>query len=199
MRFISPAILTVATLVGSSLSAHAATVITENLTAIVSGGSTTDTLGLFGPAGANLKGKTISIHYQYVEDFFGASQTCRNHACTYNRSTSSPNTPGSLLISVTVNGKQVNYTPTFQGEVLFGTLSDNAFVIYSDTNGFGYGLTGAVVSTSFSSPVTFGSTLSPADQPVKKDNNDYVEFFTPSDGFGTPSETLNFVVTSATN
>ena len=199
MMRIPSAILAVAALVGSGLSAQAAVTVTENLTGTVSGGSTTDTLGLFGPAGANLSGKQITIHYQYVEKYFGPSTICRNRACTENFSSGSPNTPGAVLISVTVNGKQVNYISAHQGEVLFGNLSDNSFHIYADASSFGLGYTGASVYTSYSSPVTFGSTLSPTNQPVKNFNSDFVEFFTPADGFGTPSETLNFVVTSATN
>ena len=191
-------LLAAAALAGSALNAHAATTISENLTGTVSGASTTDTLGLFGPAGANLKGKTIAIHYQYVKEFFNSSGTCRTHACTTDTSSSSPNTPGAVLIAVTINGKQVTYTSAHYGEVISGNLSDNGFWIYADTTSFGLGYTGAYVYTSFSAPATFGSTLSPTDQPVHNFNSDFVSFFTPTSD-DAPSESLNFVVTGATN
>ena len=184
-------------LAGTASAAQAATVISENETGVISGPSTTDTLGLFGPAGANLTGKTITIHTQYVPAYFGSVTNCRiASSCTKAISQGSLNTPGAVLISLTVNGKQVVYTSAHIGQVLFDKGSQNFFNIYADTLDFGYGYNGVRVSTSFSSPVTFGSTLSPTNPPALNTPVDNVEFFQIDDEL--PAETLFFAVTSAT-
>jgi len=48
------------------------TTVTENLVGMISGLSTVDTLGLFGPAGANLTGQPISIYFKYTTEDFTA-------------------------------------------------------------------------------------------------------------------------------
>lgn len=192
MRTFSAALALLLT-IGAASAAQAATVIAENETGTITGGNTTDTLGLFGPAGANLAGKTVTIHTQYVPAYFSAPTNCRiASSCTRARSQNSPNTPGAVLITVTINGTQLTYTSTHFGQVLFDKSAQNYFNIYADATDFGYGLNGIRVSTSFSAPVTFGSTLSPSDNPVLN-YVDSLSFFRPSDQ--TPGEVLGFVVT----
>jgi len=54
-------------LLGSAGAAKAATV-TENLVGKISGPNTVDTIGLFGPAGADLTGQPISIYFKYTTE-----------------------------------------------------------------------------------------------------------------------------------
>ena len=180
---------------GVATAAHAITAITETEIGVVAGANTTDTLGLFGPAGANLAGAAIRVHTQYIPSYFSAPTNCRNNSCTLARSQNA-NTPGAVLMSITIHGKQLTYHSTHFGQVLFGKQSSNLFAIYADTSDFGLGYTGVRVATSFSAPVTFGSELSPANPPQLGDDADSVEFFQP--GQTLPGETLTFSVKSAT-
>ena len=170
--------------------------ISENESGVIS--KSTDTVGLFGPAGANLNGKAITVHYQYVPAFFGAPQTCRTHACTTNTSQGSPNTPGAVLITVTVNGKQATFSSTQIGYVLFDTVSDNTFVIGADATSYAFSSTGCTVTNSFRSPVLFDAPLSPTNQPVLHSVNSTVRFFNSAVSI-LPVETLNYSISSATN
>ncbi len=178
----------------SSLFAQTAT-ITENETGTIA--NSTDSAGLFGPAGASLNGKAISVHYQYVPAYFGASQTCRNHTCTTNTSQNSPNTPGAVLITVTINGKQASFSSTSYGSLLFSTQSDDAFRIGANADSYAFNGTGCTVTNSFRAPVAFGAILSPSNQPVLNQVNSAVRFFNAAVSI-TPVETINFSVTGAT-
>jgi hypothetical protein len=196
MRVLHSAMLAAA-VACSTVAAEAAT-ITENFTGTIAGASTTDTLGLFGAPGANLAGQAIAIHTQYVTTLFTGHKGCRisPSLCMYYYSQSSPGVTGSVLTSVTINGKTVVYSPTSYGEVLFSNEATNAFVAYTDATAFSDGLRGSALYVLFASPVAFGVPLSPGNGPVLNSKIDYVEFFTPSPG-ELPAETLNFLVTGA--
>jgi len=186
-------------LLGSAGVAESATV-TENLVGMISGSNTTDTLGLFGPAGANLTGQPISIYFKYTTDDFTSQTACRSHSCVTHVSKNSPNTPGSVLITVSVNGQRHVYAPVHYGAVLFQTVSPDALKIYSDCTDYALGYTGAAVYVPFLSAPTFGSPLSPTDDPLLNQVVDYVSFYSPStaDASELPSEQLSFFVSSAT-
>ncbi len=191
---IAKAILLSALVPATSLLAQTTT-ITENETGTIS--NSTDAAGLFGPAGASLNGKAIAIHYQYVPAYFGASQTCRNHTCTTNTSQNSPNTPGAVLITVTIDGKQASFSSTSYGSLLFSTQSDDAFRIGANADSYASNGTGCTVTNSFRAPVAFGATLSPSNQPVLNQVNSAVRFFNAAVSV-IPVETINFSVSSAT-
>ncbi len=188
------AFLSIVTLIGAACTANAASAISEIETGTIAGASTVDTFGVFGPAGANLAGKTVSIYMHYVPSYFGPVENCRFSPCTYYVSQGQPSTPGATLISISIEGKRVTYTSSEYGEVLFDRSSSNFFYIYANTSDFGLGYRGVRVSTSFSAPVTFGSALSPGNSPVFGFNADNIEIFTPSDEL--PAETLTFLVNS---
>ncbi len=194
---ISRAVMALAMAVGTLQVAHAATLITETVKGTISGSSTTDTLGLFGKAGANLSGQAVTIHMQYVPADFTVQRACRSALCTYDESQNSINTPASVLITVSINGQQVTYSPTSFSETIFDNYSTNSFYISSDTSSFGEGLRGCSVDLDFSAPVAFGEALSPGNQPVLHDHTDLLQFYTPASG-QLPGETLNFSVTSGT-
>ena len=193
------ALSVVTAMLASGAPAHAAT-ITENISGTISGVNTVDTEGLFGPAGGDLKGKAVIIHAQYITEDFTESEKCRISpaTCTYEGSQGSVNTPGSVLIAVTINGKQVTYAPAHYGEILSSNASTNTFAAYVDTTSFGLGYRGAALSLAFTSPVAFGRPLAPGNLPAPNNSTtDYVEFFVPSDQL--PAETLNFVADSASD
>lgn len=184
-------------IVCSAATAHAVT-ITENFVGVISGANTTDTTGLFGKPGADLAGKAITIHTQYVTTLFTNRGVCRTSPlCTYDYSENNPGTPGSVLTSVTVNGQRVVYAPAYEGVVFFQDNYQNRFSASTDVwSGWGLGFRGSDVSVAFKSAVAFGVPLSPGNGPVLNVNTDIVYFYQPSDQI--PSETLTFSVTSAT-
>lgn len=190
----SHAVFATLLLLGSVSAAEAATV-TENLVGQVAGSNTVDTLGLFGPAGANLVNQPISIYFKYTTEDFTSQKTGRNGYVVYN-SQGSSSTPGSVLITVTINGKRQVYAPAYQGVVFIPTAAPYSLTIDSDAySGFGDGLTGAQTSVQFLSAPTFGSPLSPTDNPVLNSVVDSLSFFTPSSSVA--SEQLSFFVSSA--
>ena len=186
-------LLNIAAALGVCATCNAATTIKEIESGSINGASTIDTLGLFGPAGANLAGKSVTIYTSYVPSDFPAPVECRNNACTMTQTLNA--TPGATVISIEVNGKRITTTSTEYGEVLFSQLSQDYFYIYTNTSDFGLGYFGVRVGTSFTAPVTFGSSLSPDNPPVFGTNIDMIEFFTPEDELS--SEILNFSLSSA--
>lgn len=178
-------------------SAYAATTtITETETGTITGAKTIDTLGLFGAKGAELAGKTMTVHMQYVPAYFGAVTDCRTHACTLARTLNDARTPGAVLVSITVGSTTITYSSNHYGQVLFGKSSPYVFDLYADTQDFGLGYNGVRVTEYFNMPVTFGNELSPLNPPAIGDNADFMDFFQP--GGTLPGETLNFLVKSAT-
>ena len=140
----------------------ASPVITENVSGTISGNSAVDNKGYFGKAGADLSGAKVAIYVQYVPKLFGPGMECRNNACTYNTSVQMPDTQGSLLINVTINGSRVVYSPTYEGAIFFNTQAPYQLTVDSDAfSGFGIGLPGLQLATQFKSAPTFGHPLSP--------------------------------------
>ncbi len=193
-------VLGTAALLSPMLQAQSTSMITENITGTISGAQTTDKAGLFGAPGANLAGKTITLHLQYVPSYFNSNGKCRvsPSVCTYDRSQGSPNTPGAVLISVTVNGRQQAYSSTYFGETILSNQPPRRFVLSADASS-GFAMTngrGCMVSTLFESPLVFGQPLSPGNPPTLNNNADFVDFF--QNGGQLPAETLSFLVTGAT-
>ncbi len=120
--------------------------------------ATTDTAGLFGPAGANLAGASISVSYSYnAASFSNPGSSCGTN-CTYYGTTN--NQPGNS-VSVTVNGvtKGLGSTTASETEVTF----QNSFPGYS-ANWFAetvVGANGSTLSLTFysSNSVAFGQPL----------------------------------------
>ena len=174
----------------------AAPVITENLAGTIGGASTVDTNGYFGKAGANLSGAAITIYVQYVPKLLGASQDCRTHACTFNQSVQAADTPGSVLVILTVNGQRLVYSPTYESVAFFSTQNPYALTLDVDAySGFSLGLPGIQLYIPTQAAPLFGHPLLPASPPVLRKANDYVDFFNASDQ--TPAEELTFAVTEA--
>ena len=172
-------------------------VITENLTGTISGSRTTDTRGFFGAAGADLSGATVAIYLQYVPRLLGPSQACRNHSCTYNESQKLPDTPGALLVTITINGNRIVYSPAYEAAVFFPTQRPYQLTIDSDAySGFGIGLPGVQFAALFKSAPVFGQPLSPGNQPVEQASpSDYVAFYDASSQ--TPVEQLTYTPTGS--
>ena len=181
----------------STASMAAAPVVTENITGTIGGSKTVDTHGYFGKAGTDLSGATVSIYLQYVPKLFGASQACRTHACTYNESVQAADTQGSLLVTVSVNGQRVVYSPTYEGVIFFSTQAPYQLTIDSDAfSGFGIGLPALQLGVPVAEAPLFGQALSPGSPPVRNVSTDYVDFFTANSQ--TPREEITFAVTKAT-
>ena len=157
----------------------AAPVVTENLSGIISGSHTVDTKGYFGPAHTDLAGAKVGIYLQYVPKLLGSSQTCRNNACTYNVSAQMPDTPGSLLITIAINGHRVVYSPAYEGAIFFATQAPYQLTVDADANsGFGIGLPGLQLAALFTSAPIFGHPLSPGNGPVlAASSSDYFNFY----------------------
>ncbi len=172
-------------------------VITENLTGTISGAQTVDTKGYFGAAGADLSGDTVAIYLQYVPKLFGPSQTCRNNSCTYNESTNTPDTQGALLVTITINGHRVVYSPTYQAAIFFAVKAPYQLTIDADAfSGFGIGLRGVQFAALFESAPKFGQLLSPDDKPVFQNSpSNYLYFYGAADQ--TPIEKLTYKPTAA--
>jgi len=85
------------------------------------------------------------------------------------RSQGSPSTPGSVLITVTVNGKRQTYAPSYWGAVLVPAVAPYTMVVEVDADG-GLPMTsnepGVQVNVECLHAPTFGSPLSPTDDPV---------------------------------
>ncbi len=176
--------------------ADAATMISETEKGRVTGQFTIDTLGIFGPAGADLSGKPITVYTQYVPADFGPVQDCYHAAyCTFATSQGLPQTPRAVLILISVNGVRRTFNSTAFGEVLFDKSSLNLLELYTNTQMTPPGTFGLRLATSFTSPVTFGSPLSPENAPVLGTSVDTIEFFVPNNQL--PGETLSFALTSA--
>ena len=181
----------------STASMAAVPVVTENITGTISGSKTVDKHGYFGKPGTDLSGATISIYVQYVPRLFGASQTCRNNSCTYNQSVQAKDTQGSLLVTLTVNGQRLVYSPTDEGVIFFSTQAPYQLTVDSDAySGFGIGLPGLQLGVPVGEAPLFGQPLLPGSPPVQNVSTDYVDFFTADDQ--TPREELSFAVTKAT-
>lgn len=186
-------LLAIAVVFSACATSNAATAIREAESGTITGASTIDTLGLFGPAGASLAGKAVTIYMKYVPGDFPAPIECRNNACT-DTHTLIP-TSGATVISIAVDGKRIISTSSQYGQVLFSQLPQNYFYIYTNTTDFGIGYAGVRVGTAFTAPVTFGSPLSPENPPVLGTNIDQIEFFTADNEL--PSEILNFSLSAA--
>ena len=173
--------------------------VTENLTGTISGSQTVDTEGYFGKAGANLSGAAVKIYLQYVPALLGSSQTCRNQSCTYNEAYQTADTQGSLLVTITVNGHRVVYTPTDEGVVFFSTQSPYQLTVDSDAfSGFGIGLPGIQLAARFTSAPVFGQSLSPGNGPVlRASGSDYIDFYDAANQ--TPVEELSYAVTGGSS
>ena len=173
-------------------------VITENLAGTISGSHTVDTKGYFGTAGADLKGAKVSIYLQYVPSLLGASQECRNHACTYNESQSMRDTPGSLVVTATINGSRVVYAPVQEAAIFFNTNAPYQLTVDSDAfSGFGLGSPGLQLATQFTMAPVFGQALSPRNEPVlKESSSDYLNFYDASSQ--TPVEQLTYTPSGGT-
>lgn len=174
-------------------------VITENLIGTISGSQTLDTRGYFGKAGADLSGATVAIYLQYVPTLLGPGQSCRNHSCTFNESYKMPDTQGSLLVTITINGHRVVYSPTYESVIFFPTQRPYQLTIDSDAfSGFGIGLPGIQFAAEFTSAPVFGQSLSPSNQPVlQASGSDYINFYDVNDQ--TPSEQLTYIPASGKN
>ena len=190
--------LTAAVSLAATASWAASPAVTENIAGTISGSQTVDTKGYFGTAGADLSGAKVAIYLQYVPKLLGPSQECRNHACTYNVSTQLPDTQGSLLVTITVNGHRVVYSPSYEGAIIFATQAPYQLTVDSDAfSGFGLGLPGLQFATQFRSAPVFGQPLSPGNGPVLQASpSDYVAFFNAANQ--TPVEQLTYTPTSGT-
>ena len=157
-------------------------VVTENLTGTVGGSKTVDTEGYFGTAGADLAGAKVTIYLQYVPKLLGASEECRTHECTYNASENLADTPGSLVVAITINGHRVVYSPSQEGVVFFNTEAPYQLTVDADAfSGFGIGLSGLQLATQFTEAPVFGEALSPANGPVMKESaSNYMSFYGPN-------------------
>lgn len=182
-------------LLGSAGAAEATTV-AENLVGKITGSNTVDTIGLFAPAGTDLTGQTIAIYFKYTTEDFVTQKAGRSGFTSYN-SQGGSNVPGSVLITVTVNGKRQVYAPAYEGVVFVQSAMPYGFVVDSDVfSGYGSGLTGAQLYVQLLGAATFGSPFSPANQPVLNKVVDNVLFYTPTAGYS-PAEELTFFVSAA--
>ncbi len=184
-------------LLGSAGAAKATTV-TQNLVGMISGSHTVDTLGLFGPAGANLTGQPISIYFKYTTEDLTTVKVQRNGYTSY-RSQNSSSTPGSVLVTVTVNGKRLTYVPSAWANVGIPTLAPYKLFLQDEADSY-YSQSktqpGVQLTVEYLQAPTFGGPLSPTDDPVLNKVNDRVDFF-PSLNTGGPIEQLSFFVSSA--
>ncbi len=181
----------------TTASRAAPAVVTENLTATISGAQTVDTKGYFGSAGGDLSGATVTIYLQYTPKLFGPSQTCRTNACTYNQSTNEPDTQGALLVTITINGHRRVYSPSYQAAIFFPLEAPYQLTIDSDAfSGFGIGLPGLQFAALFEAAPKFAHLLSPSDVPVfRNSDSNYVSFYDAKSQ--TPVEQLTYKPTSA--
>ncbi len=177
--------------------AAGAATVTEDIVGVISGANTTDTAGLFGTAGANLSGKAVTIHTQYVTTPFNSSGYCRtSRQCSHYESQGVAGTSGSITNSVTLNGRTLTYAPTYIGQIILDNNNAHNFAAYTDVySGFGEGRRGSALSVAFTSALAFGAALSPGNQPVLHKNTDYLSFFDASSTL--PIEQLNFSIDSA--
>lgn len=148
-------------------SAHAADV-SEFLTGTVAPG-TTDKLGIFGPAGADLSGLPIAVYFNYAPDHLvksnGDSYTTpyysKGSSPTYNAGLKNPNTAPSVLVIVTLNGKTLTYAPTSVGYVSITNFDLDNHVVHSvelsTHDGVGQPYIG--INVDYSNNVTFGQQL----------------------------------------
>ncbi len=189
------ALITTAFTLVATASLAASPVVTENVSGTISGSNTVDTRGYFGKAGADLSGAKVAVYMQYVPSLLGPSMECRSNSCTYNTSVQMPDTQGSLLIAVTINGHRVVYSPTYEGAIFFDTHAPYQLTVDSDAfSGFGIGLRGLQFATQFKSTPLFGHPLSPGDEPVlRASSSDYIAFYGANDE--TPIENLSYTPT----
>ena len=174
----------------------ASPVVTENLSGTISGSNTVDKKGYFGKAGADLSGAKVAIYIQYVPTLLGPSMECRNNNCTYNTSVQMLDTQGSLLVTVTINGTRVVYSPTYEGAIFFNTNAPYQLTVDSDAfSGFGIGLRGLQLATQFKAAPIFGHPLSPGNGPVlRASSSNYIAFFNANDQV--PVENLSYIPTA---
>ena len=157
----------------------AAALITQYVTGTVSGSDTVDTLGVFGPAGTDLKGKTVQIYLSYNtlafnEEGCGApsGSTCDVRLSKPAKRSETGNlmkfgTPQSVLIQIQVGSAGRSFAPFEQATFyVFNTPgSPGQLRLQSDDANDGPGLT-ASVNLYFASTTAFGSHLSPTNNPV---------------------------------
>lgn len=177
-------------ILAAASSAHAA-VVSDQMTAVITGASTVDTKGYFGPAGANLAGRKILLFLQYNSQAFGPTQSCGNaRSCFYNISKGNAATQGSVVVAAEIGGHRVVYTPAYQGTVTFN--KGTHFFINSDVsiNGFGSGRPGCQLLIDYTGKVAFGSQLSPINEPFANPPTDQIELFDASSQVAV--ETLSF-------
>ncbi len=156
-----------------------AALITQYVTGTVSGTNTVDALGVFGPAGTDLKGKTVQIYVSYDTLAFNeegcaapAGATCDVRLSKPAKGSQTGNltkfgTPQSVLIQIQVGNAGRSFAP-FQQATFYVFNSPGApgqLRIQSDYANDGPGLT-ASVNLYFASTTAFGSHLSPTNDPV---------------------------------
>jgi len=169
-KTLSLAVIAVLAAAGSS---HAA-LVTDKLTAVITSASTADTKGYFGPAGGNLAGKNVLLFLQYSTQAFGPPQKCGSN-CFYNVS-SGRAAQSSVVITAEIDGHRVVYTPANQGSVYFNR-GIHFFIASDVSGGSGLRLPGSQMLIDYSSKVTFGSQLSPGNNPIANSTNDNILLF----------------------
>ena len=184
----------------------------QYVSATVSGSQTTDTYGIFGPAGADLSGKTITIYTQYGPNNFAAVTPCGPGCSLYfnkaNGASASYTTrnifvPTSTLIVVGLNDQHMAFAPSMQGSVELLTPS-NGSTGYTIEIGSDYNESkgtetypGCQVSLVYPSAIAFGKPLAPTNTPSAQGSS--IEFLKPAAQAGGQKsmETLTFTVNTA--
>ncbi len=161
-------ILLLACLCGASAGARAG-VVSQYVEGTVAAPSTIDTYGLFGPAGADLTGRTITVFMQYngSRSQFPNEYYCALTCLEFGTAAKKDNLPGAALIVVDL--KQVRHVvvPRRTAYVTFN-FDYGTPGIYTDL-GAGIDDTlpgGAWVLLAYPPSISFGTTLSPKNNPV---------------------------------
>ena len=200
---------------GAQVSARAAT-ITQHIAGTISGPSTVDTMGYFAPAGTDLNGKPFQVYFQYrTNDFIEQSytvpagsypgSTCDIHvskAPDYRSgSISDVATPGSVLISLEVNGVRRSFAPFTQGKIYLFNSPRSLGELQIDSD---FDLAGPTIQVQlfYEYPTSFGGELSPTNNPRNvsypdAESRDAILLQIPSPGTTSSSgEILNLFVSS---
>ncbi len=174
-----------------------ANTVSEHYVGVVSGASTIDTLGMFGPKGADLAGKPIVIYTRYVTSELAQMTKCHAQPrCSFYSSRNAGAAAAGVRQVISVNKMNVACVASRYADVFF--RNDGTHVVMTETDVLdGRSATagsGSQVSVTFDSRVAFGMAMSPGNKPSRS-VLDSVSFFT--SGSFSPAEKLTFRIRRA--
>ena len=152
----------------------------EAITGVIAGAGTTDTAGLFSPAGTNLTGYTVQVYFHYLTGHFhAATKPFGNHKMIANA-----DLPGASTIAIVINGVRRIAVPQSFGGVDTSSRT-NQLLLQSDF----YSGSGTEIAVDFTDAPDFTNLT--GNSPRPNDDKDYLGF-----ELGNQSqETLTFEVT----